>query len=80
MKPVLLWAELIQNSSKENETIFDPFLGSGTTLITADQLNRVCYGMEIDPKYCQVIIERYRAYCQEKGKEFVCKINGLPYV
>ena len=43
-------------------TILDPFLGSGTTLIAADQLGRTCYGMEIDPRYCDVIIDRYKTY------------------
>jgi len=42
--------------------VLDPFLGSGTTLIAAEKLNRVCYGMEIDPKYCDVIIKRYADY------------------
>jgi len=42
--------------------IYDPFLGSGTTLIAAEKLNRRCYGMEIDPKYCDVIIKRYCDY------------------
>jgi site-specific DNA-methyltransferase (adenine-specific) len=42
------------------KTIFDGFLGSGTTMVAAHQLNRKCYGMEIDPKYCQVIIDRMR--------------------
>ena len=41
--------------------ILDPFLGSGTTLIAAEQLGRTCYGMEIDPRYCDVIISRYKA-------------------
>ena len=55
---------------------YEPFCGSGTTLIAADQLNRICYGMEISPKYCQVIIERYQKHCEKVGKPFECKING----
>lgn len=58
MKPILLLAPLIQNSSKENEIVADAFLGSGSTMVAAHQLNRKCYGMELDPKYCQVIIDR----------------------
>jgi DNA modification methylase len=42
----------------ENDIISDSFLGSGTTMVAAHQLNRKCYGMELDPKYCQVIIDR----------------------
>lgn len=61
------------------KTIIDPFLGSGTTLIAADQLGRICYGMEIEPKYCQVIIERYKNHCEKNEKEFVCKVNGKAF-
>lgn len=59
MKPVELVAILAQNSSQTNDTIYDPFLGSGTTLIAAEQLNRKCYGMEISPNYCDVIVKRW---------------------
>lgn len=60
MKPVELWAEMINNSSVRGDVIYDPFLGSGTTMVAAHQLNRKCYGVEIDPKYCQVIIDRMK--------------------
>ena len=76
MKPVALWAELIANSSRAGDVVLDTFLGSGTTLIASDQLNRICYGMEIEPKYCQVVIERYQKHCEKVGKPFECKING----
>jgi site-specific DNA-methyltransferase (adenine-specific) len=58
MKPILLLAPLIKNSSKENELVADGFLGSGSTMVASHQLKRKCYGMELDPKYCQVILER----------------------
>jgi site-specific DNA-methyltransferase (adenine-specific) len=58
MKPILLLAPLIKNSSKENELVADGFLGSGSTMVASHQLNRKCYGMELDPKYCQVIVNR----------------------
>lgn len=76
MKPLALWAEMIQNSTKKGEIVLDTFLGSGTTLLAADQLGRICYGYEIDPRYCQVILERYQKYCEQMKKPFVCKING----
>lgn len=76
MKPIPLWVELISNSSKKGERVFDPFLGSGTTLIASEQANRICYGMEIDPKYCHVIVKRYLDYCTEKNRPFELKING----
>jgi len=78
-KPLDLFANFISNSSKTSELVLDPFLGSGTTLIAADQLNRICYGMEISPKYCHVIIERYKKHCEKTGKKFKCKINGEPF-
>ena len=56
----------IRNSSKAGDIIFDAFLGSGNTLIAADRLGRKCYGMEIDPRYCQVICDRYKAEKREK--------------
>jgi DNA modification methylase len=60
MKPILLLAPLIKNSSKENELVADGFLGSGSTMVASHQLKRKCYGMELDPKYCQVIIDRMK--------------------
>jgi len=64
-KPVSSWAKWIERLSSENtQLILDPFLGSGTTLIAAEKLNRTCYGIEIDPKYCDVIIKRYCDYTE----------------
>jgi site-specific DNA-methyltransferase (adenine-specific) len=59
MKPVSLIAYLIRNSSQRGELVLDPFLGSGTTLIAAEQTGRRCYGMELDPLYCDVIVQRW---------------------
>jgi DNA modification methylase len=61
-KPVLLSEIPIRNHTEAGESVYDPFLGSGTTLIAAESLNRRCLGMEIDPKYAQVIIERWQAF------------------
>ena len=44
--------------TKENHLFYEPYCGSGTTMVAAHQLNRRCYGMELDAKYCQVIIDR----------------------
>ena len=61
--PVALPATAIRcYTSGEGDHIYDPFLGSGTTLIAADQLDRICYGLEIAPKYCDVIIHRFQDY------------------
>ena len=62
MKPVALFAKAVENSTKSGETVLDPFLGSGTTLIACEQLGRTCYGMEISPQYCQVIIDRWEKF------------------
>jgi site-specific DNA-methyltransferase (adenine-specific) len=72
MKPILLLAPLIQNSSKENEIVADGFLGSGSTMVASHQLKRKCYGMELDPKYCQVIIDRMK----KLDPSLVIKRNG----
>ena len=53
---------------KESKTILDVFLGSGTTLIACEKTNRVCYGMELDTKYCDVIIERWEQFTGQKAK------------
>ena len=58
MKPILLIAPLIENSSRVGEIVADGFLGSGSTMVAAHQLKPKCYGVELDPKYCQVIIDR----------------------
>lgn len=67
MKPVRLIAKLIQNSSDKDMRILDLFGGSGTTLIAAQQTDRTAYIMELDPKYVDVIIERYENFTGEKA-------------
>ena len=67
MKPVDLLVYLIKNSSKENDLILDLFGGSGSTLIAAEQTQRRCYTMELDPKYCDVIIKRWENLTGEKA-------------
>jgi DNA modification methylase len=57
-KPVELVARMVANSSRRGETVYDPFCGSGTTLVACEQLGRVGYGMEIDPGYTAVAIQR----------------------
>jgi DNA modification methylase len=75
MKPIKLMAQLIQNSSKEGELVVDAFLGSGSTMLAADQIGRICYGVELDPKYCQVIIDRMKKY----KPELDIYVNGNVY-
>lgn len=67
MKPIDLLVYLIKNSSKENDLILDLFGGSGSTLIAAEQIKRRCYTMELDPKYCDVIVKRWELLTGEKA-------------
>ncbi len=60
-KPVKLFAEILSDYTKDGDTVYDPFLGSGTTMVAAEQLGRTCYGMEIEPKYVAVTLERMAA-------------------
>ena len=62
MKPVPLLEKLITNSSRREAVVYDLFLGSGSTLIACENTGRKCYGMEIDPGYCSVILERWSEY------------------
>ena len=59
MKPAALVAMAIGNSTKKDDLVLDPFCGSGTTVIAAEQLGRVCYAVELDPRYCDVIVKRW---------------------
>jgi DNA modification methylase len=59
MKPLPLLRHYMENSSRSDNIVFDPFLGSGSTLIAAEQLGRICYGMELSPVYTDVIVKRY---------------------
>jgi len=65
VKSIPLWVELIKMLN--NKIVVDCFLGNGTTLIACEQLNRICYGMEIDPIYCDVIIKRWEQYTNKKA-------------
>jgi len=67
LKPNELAIKAIENSSLEGEIILDLFGGSGSTLIAAEQTKRVCYMMEIEPKYCQIIINRWEAFTKQKA-------------
>ena len=59
-KPVELTRRPILNHTKRGELVYEPFLGSGTTLAAAELTERVCYGMELDPKYVDVIVQRWQ--------------------
>lgn len=66
-KPVVLSEAPIRNHLRAGEAVYDPFLGSGTTLIAAERLGRRCYGMELEPRYIQIIIARWEAFAGRKA-------------
>jgi DNA modification methylase len=72
-KPLEICERGINNSTNINELILDLFLGSGSTMVASHQLKRKCYGMELDPKYCQVIIDRMK----KLDPSLTIKINGV---
>lgn len=67
-KPLELAVRALQNSSYSGDGVLDLFLGSGTTLLAAEQTDRKCFGMEIDPAYCDVTVARWEAYTGEKAE------------
>ena len=67
MKPIELLAKLIKDGSQKDEIVYDAFLGSGSTLIAGEQTNRVCYGCEISPQYCDVIIKRWEKFTGQQA-------------
>ena len=67
--PVEMAAKYVNACSELDAAIVDPFLGSGTTLIACEKLGRKCYGMEIDPLYCDVIVKRWQDFTGKKAKE-----------
>jgi DNA modification methylase len=75
-KPIELLSKPILHASKEDDTVLDLFLGSGSTMVASHQLKRKCYGMELDPKYCQVIVDRML----KLDPTLEVKRNGIPYI
>ena len=75
-KPVALMRKPIRNHTVPGEMVYDPFLGSGTTLIAAEQTGRICLGCELDPKYSDVIIRRWQSFT---GKEATLESDGRTF-
>lgn len=78
MKPVALMAYPIQNSCMSNCIVLDPFLGSGSTLIACEETNRICYGIELDEKFVDVIVRRYIEKSGDASKVSVIR-DGKTY-
>ena len=67
MKPVALMSYPLRCSTMTNGIVLDPFLGSGSTLIACCETDRICRGIELDPKFVDVIAKRYQAWCLDHG-------------
>ena len=70
MKPIELLVRAIEHGTAKGMSVYDGFLGSGSTLIACEKTNRKCYGMEIDPHYCDVIVKRWEDYTGNKAERF----------
>jgi len=75
-KPIAIPIRAMRNSSLSGEIVLDLFLGSGSTLIGAESIGRLCYGMDMEPKFCDGIVKRYFAYCNDNNIECEVKLNG----
>jgi DNA modification methylase len=75
-KPIDLMRRPILNHLRRGELVYDPFLGSGTTLAAAELTQRVCYGLELDPKYADVIVQRWQ---QLTGKQATLDGDGRTF-
>jgi DNA modification methylase len=75
MKPIGLVEQAIRNSSKTRDTVLDPFAGSGTTLMAAEATGRRAALVELDPRYCDVIIRRSQDGTGKTG----CRDDGTPF-
>ena len=74
MKPLKLMGRCVKNSTRPAEVVLDSFGGSGSTLMACEQLGRVCFTVELDPHYVDVIIKRWEEYTQEEA-QYLGNIN-----
>ncbi len=79
-KPLECMARPIKNNTAEGEGVYDPFIGSGTTLIAAEFLNRICYGIELSPAYCDIIVNRWKNFMIKNDRKFIVKKNGVEVI
>lgn len=75
-KPIDCMSRPIKNNTEKGEGVYDPFTGSGTTLMAAEHLDRNAYCMELDPAYCDIIVSRWIRYMRRKGSDISPILNG----
>ena len=75
-KPIECMTRPIRNNTAIGESVYDPFLGSGTTLMAAEQLRRNCYGIEISAAYVDIVIQRFENYMKKNNKPYLIKKNN----
>ena len=75
-KPVECMRRPIENNSGADDSVYEPFLGSGTTLIAAETSGRVCFGMELEPRFVDVALRRWKAFT---GKKATLLASGLNF-
>jgi DNA modification methylase len=76
VKPVALVADAIRDCSRRGEIIFDPFMGSGTTILAAEKVGRRAYGLEIDPLYVDVAVKRWQDFTK---RDAILKATGQTF-
>lgn len=76
-KPMECMARPIRNNTEKGQGVYDPFLGSGTTLIACEQNGRICYGIELSPAYCDIIVKRWIKWMQKNNRAIIIMKNGI---
>ena len=74
-KPVGLYAEMIRNGTRRGDLVYDPFLGSGTSILAAEQTGRRCFGVELKRGFCDVIVKRWEQLTGEKAERVQAVVN-----
>ena len=76
VKPVAMIKDAIQDVTRRHEIVLDPFCGSGTTILAAEQVGRRAYALEIEPRYVDAAVDRWQAYTR---KDAICATTGLSF-